>query len=58
VRGRDAALKSDAKETVLKQYTTRANIINSGIILKGAIHRKTPRPVATPFPPLNFRKRG
>ena len=55
-KGRHAALTIEDSDTYLKIANNIKKIINKNSIAFGARTRKTPRVVATPFPPLNLRK--
>jgi hypothetical protein len=48
----------DPKETYLHFMATRTKMIMENGTTRGAITRKTPKAVATPFPPRNLRKTG
>ena len=54
--GKHAAHTIDASETYLKIINNIMKMINSISMAFGAKTKKTPKVVATPFPPLNFRK--
>src|SRR4030042_1422181 len=56
-RGKAAVAARDPKEINRHLATTAAKTKKERIAGKGARARKTPRPVAIPLPPLNFRKK-
>ena len=55
-KGRHAALTIEDSDTYLKTANSAKKIINKNNIAFGARTKKTPKVVATPLPPLNFRK--
>jgi hypothetical protein len=56
--GAAAAAIIELSETILLIRTITANSATNTSVTKGANARKTPKAVATPFPPLNFKKIG
>ena len=57
-RGAEAKLKTAAREDILKKKATMSHVPIT-LSPKGQERaRKTPMPVATPFPPLKFNQQG
>ena len=54
--GKEIAARIELKETYPDTLRVNAKIPTDKKVGKGITKLKTPSPVATPFPPLNFRK--